>query len=144
MDFAILASTVNNTATTTTAEEAVVPIEMFWSQITSLSWLEALTFVSFGTVCIFYGWRVFKILVVINFGLLGLVMGMAITNQIVGLNNQVAGGLVGMVVLASLSVPLMRWAVSILGAVAGGIITSGIRQCYYDTHPNRLQNVRPW
>ena len=131
MDIAILASAVDNTATTTTPEGGTVPIEMFWSQITSLSWLEALTFVSFGTVCIFYGWRVFKILVVINFGLLGLVMGMAITNQIVGLNNQVAGGLVGMVVLASLSVPLMRWAVSILGAVAGGIITSGIWYACY-------------
>ena len=129
MDFTILASTAANTATT--AEEAFVPIDMFWNQITSLSWLEALTFVSFGTVCLFYGWRVFKILVVINFGLLGLAMGMSITDRIVGLNNQLAGGLVGMGLLAVLSVPLMRWAVSILGAVAGGIITSGIWYACY-------------
>jgi hypothetical protein len=129
MDFTILASTAANTATT--AEEAIVPIDMFWNQITSLSWLEALTFVSFGTVCLFYGWRVFKILVVINFGLLGLVMGMSITDRIVGLNNQLAGGLVGMGVLAVLSVPLMRWSVSILGAVAGGIITSGVWYACY-------------
>ncbi len=130
MDFTILASAVGNTSPET-AEEAIAPIEMFWNQITSLSWLEALTFVSFGTVCIFYGWRVFKILVVINFGLLGLAMGMAITDRIVGLNNQLAGGLIGMGVLAVLSVPLMRWAVSILGAVAGGIITSGIWYACY-------------
>jgi len=36
------------------------------------------------------------------------------------------GGLIGMGVLAVLSVPLMRWAVCILGATAGAILTSGI------------------
>jgi len=129
MDFTILASAAGTAPEA--AEEAKVPIELFWSQITSLSWLEALMFISFGAICLFYGWRVFKILVVINFGLLGLMMGMEITDQIVGLNNQVAGGIVGMIVLAVLSVPLMRWAVSILGAVAGGIITSGIWYACY-------------
>jgi hypothetical protein len=129
MDFTILASAAGTAPEA--AEEAIVPIDMFWNQITSLSWLEALTFISFGTVCLFYGWRVFKILVVINFGLLGLMMGMAITDRIVGLNNQVAGGFVGMIILAVLSVPLMRWAVSILGAVAGGIVTAGIWYACY-------------
>jgi hypothetical protein len=114
------------TATETTTEEAVVPINVFWEQITSLSLLEALTFISFGVVCLFYGWRVFKVLVVINFALLGLMMGMAITEKIVGLNNQFAGGITGMIILAVLSVPLMRWSVCLLGAAAGGILTSGI------------------
>ena len=108
------------------AEQAVVPVARLWQHISSLETLEAATFISFGVVCLFYGWRVFKILVVINFGLLGLVMGMAITERINGLNNPLMAGLVGMGVLAVLSVPLMRWAVSILGAVAGGILTSGI------------------
>jgi hypothetical protein len=53
-------------------------------------------------------------------------MGMEITEKINGLNNPALGGLIGMVILAVLSVPLMRWAVSILGAAAGGIVTSGI------------------
>jgi len=108
------------------AEEGIVPIDFFWEQITSLGLLEALTFISFGVVCLFYGWRVFKILVVINFALLGLVLGITITEKIVGLNNQLVGGLVGMVLLAVLSVPLMRWAVCLLGAAAGGILTSGL------------------
>src|SRR4030042_448301 len=93
------------TATETT-EEAVVPIDVFWEQITSLSLVEALTFISFGVVCLFYGWRVVKVLVVINFALFGLMMGMAITDKIVGLNNQFAGGITGMIILAVLSVPL--------------------------------------
>ncbi len=111
---------------TETSGEAVVPIGWFWEQITSLSRLEALTFISFGVVCLFYGWRVFKVLVVINFALLGMMMGMAITEKIVGLNNQLIGGIAGMIILSVLSVPLMRWSVCLLGAVAGGILTSGI------------------
>ena len=125
MDFSILAQAAVS-ASPETAQEAVVPIDWFWQQIISLDLLEALTFVSFGTVCLFYGWRVFKILVVINFGLIGLVTGMSLASRIVGLNNQLAGGLIGMGVLAVLSVPLMRWAVSLLGAMAGAIIAAGI------------------
>ncbi|MHC4682181.1 MAG: hypothetical protein ACYTEK_26250 [Planctomycetota bacterium] len=121
----ILAQAVETTGPQAT-EGTVVPLGWFWDQIIELERLEALTFISFGVVCLFYGWRVFKVLVVINFGLLGLVLGMGITQKIVGLNNQLAGGLIGMGVLAVLSVPLMRWAVCILGAAAGGILTSGI------------------
>lgn len=108
------------------AEEAVVPLESFWNYITTLNYVEAVTFISFGVVCLMYGWRVFKILVVISFALLGLFLGISITNKIVGLNNQFVGGIVGMCILGILSVPLMRWAVSALGAVAGGILTSSI------------------
>ena len=120
--FMILAQTAAETA----AEEPVVPIGWFWDQITSLSLLEALTFISFGVVCLFYGWRVFKVLVVINFALLGMMIGTAITEKVVGLNNQFAGGIAGMIILAVLSVPLMRWSVCLLGAAAGGILTAGI------------------
>lgn len=118
----------NSSAEAAAAEEAtsVVPIDAFWNQVISLGLIEALTFVSFGAVCLFYGWRVFKILVVICFGLLGMVLGITVTNKVVGLNNQLMGGVIGMVMLAVLSVPLMRWAVCILGAMAGGTVTSGI------------------
>jgi hypothetical protein len=121
--FTILAQTATQTTEPT---QTIVPIDMFWEQITSLGQLEALTFISFGVVCLFYGWRVFKVLVVINFALLGMMMGMAISEKIVGLNNQFAGGIAGMIILAVLSVPLMRWSVCLLGAAAGGILTSGI------------------
>jgi hypothetical protein len=116
----------NGNAEEAAASERIVPIEWFWQQITTLEWLQAVTFISFGVVCLFYGWRVFKILVVINFGLLGLILGMKVAAKLVGMNHQLMGGLIGMGVLAVLSVPLMRWAVCILGAAAGGIFTSGI------------------
>jgi len=108
------------------AEKAIVPMDLFWTQITSLGLLEALTFISFGAVCLVYGWRVFKMLVVISFGLLGLLLGITVSDKISGGDSQILGGLIGLGLLAALSVPLMRWAISILGAVAGGILTSGI------------------
>jgi len=108
------------------AEESIVPIDLFWEQITSLDKLEALMFISFGAVCLVYGWRVFKILVVISFGLLGLLLGIMVGDKISGEDSQLIGGLIGLGLMAVLSVPLMRWAVSILGAIAGGILTSGI------------------
>ena len=126
MDYMTILAQAAQTAGSGGTEGRIVPIDLFWKQITSLSWLEALTFISFGVICLFYGWRVFKVLVVINFGLLGLLLGMSITQRIVGLNNELAGGLIGMGVLAVLSVPLMRWAVCVLGAAAGGLLTSGL------------------
>lgn len=127
MDFmTILAQAADTASEGAAAEGNIVPIDLFWKQITSLSVLEALTFVSFGAVCLLYGWRVFKVLVVISFGLLGMIIGVVLTQRVVGLNNELMGGLIGMGLLAVLSVPLMRWAVCILGAAAGAILTSGI------------------
>jgi hypothetical protein len=124
MDLNILAQAAH--ASSGAAGQTVVPIDWLWQQITSLDLIEALTFISFGSVCLLYGWRVFKILVVINFGLIGLVLGKIICGRIVGLNNELAGELIGMGVLAVLAVPLMKWGVSILGAGAGAFIAASI------------------
>jgi hypothetical protein len=51
---------------------------------------------------------------------------MTLTEKIFGPTYQLMGGLIGMGVLAVLSVPLMRWAVCVLGAAAGGLLTSGL------------------
>ena len=128
MDYLMILAEAASNSGAEGAEEAaaVVPIDVFWNHVVTLGLIEALTFVSFGAVCLFYGWRVFKILVVICFGLLGLVLGITVTNKIIGLNNQLMGGVIGMVLLSVLSVPLMRWAVCILGGIAGGTVTSGI------------------
>lgn len=104
----------------------LVPVESIWQAITSLDMLQALMFIAFGVVWLFYGWRVFKVLVVISFALLGLSLGVMLAERISGQSAQVLGGLVGMVLFGMLSVPLMRWAVSILGAVAGGLLTAGV------------------
>jgi len=107
-------------------EEAFMPIEVVWEHIISLNILEAITFISFGAICLFYGWRVFKLLVVISFGLLGLMGGMMVSKALVASINPVWAGFIGLVVFAVLSVPLMRYAVSVLGAIAGGTVAAGV------------------
>ncbi len=107
----------------TAGQTFVVPIDLIWEQISTLTWLQALIAVSFGAVYLFYGWRIFKVVTVVCFGMLGLFAGMRI-GEMTG--SVLWGGIIGLVALAALSVPLMKWAVSILGAVAGGIITSGV------------------
>jgi len=106
-------------------EEGIVPINFIWVQIVELSLIEALAFICFGVVCLLYGWRIFKILVTLCFALVGLFGGLMINEKLVG-GNGMWLGLMGVVMMGVLSLPLMRWGVSALGAVAGGILTGGI------------------
>ena len=108
-----------------TTENQIMPMDVIWEQIVKLSWLEALVAVSFGAVYLIYGWRIFKVLAVVSFGMVGLFARMQLGQKIgSGPSSIMWGGVVGLILLAVLSVPLMHWAVSALGAVAGGIITS--------------------
>ena len=112
----------------TTAEPSSslsIPVDAIWEQVTSLGLVEALTFISFGVVCMFYGWRVFKILVTICFGLIGLIVGVQANKYLVE-GNVVWLSLLCVILFAALSIPLMKYGVSLLGAVAGAIITSGL------------------
>jgi hypothetical protein len=74
-------------------------------------------------VYLLYGWRIFKVLVIICFGLVGLFAGIKIGSRF---GSEILGGIAGLSLLAGVSIPLMRWAVCVLGAIAGGILTSGI------------------
>ena len=101
----------------------ITPIDWVWEQINALTWLQALIALSFGAVYLLYGWRIFKVLAVVSFAMMGLFGGIKVGEM---LGSALWGGIVGLVLLGAVSIPLMRWAVSMLGAVAGGIITSGI------------------
>lgn len=105
-------------------QQQIVPMDVFWQQVAKLSWLEALIAVSFGAVYLIYGWRIFKVLAVVSFGMVGLFAGMQLGSKMgSGPSAILWGGVIGLLLLAVLSIPLMHWAVSALGAVAGGIIT---------------------
>jgi len=128
----ILARTVETTNQTTPGAETpaappegFVPINFIWEQIIALNLVEALTFVCFGVVCVFYGWRVFKILVTISFALIGLFVGVWINRLLIG-GNEMWLGIISMALFAFFSVTLMRWGVSVLGAAAGGILGGGV------------------
>lgn len=98
-------------------------VDYFWENITGLPWLAAVLIISVGVVYMLYGWRIFRVLVTISFGFLGMFLGIFAGQQIGSL---VWGGIIGMVLFALISIPLMKWCVSVLGAIAGGIISAGI------------------
>ncbi len=120
--FTILAQAAR-AASETSRSAQIVPIDQIYEQITSLSWMQAILAISFGVVYLLYGWRIFKALAVISFALVGLYGGMWAGGQI---GNRLLGGVLGLILLAIIAVPMMRWAVSILGAAAGGLLTAGI------------------
>lgn len=98
-------------------------LNFVWQQITDLSWLHAVIAISVGIVYMLYGWRIFRILVVISFGLLGMALGIYAGRNF---GSPIGGALVGLVAMAMVSIPLMKWCVALLGAVAGGIVTGGL------------------
>lgn len=118
----ILAYTARTTAALA-AETDLIPLDQIWEQMTTLSWLQAVLAISFGTVYMLYGWRIFKILVVICFGMVGMFAGIRMGQRF---DSQIVGAIVGLVLLAAISVPMMRWAVSLLGAITGGILAAGL------------------
>ena len=104
----------------------VIPVDLIWKQISDLSelgWFPSVLAVSFGVVYLLYGWRIFKVLTVICFGLMGIFGGMAAGRY---LGNEMWGGVVGFIVMVLVSLPLMKWCICILGTIAGGVFTGGI------------------
>ena len=98
-------------------------LDFIWQQTTILTWLQAVIGISFGVIVLMYGWKIYKALTVIGFGILGLYLGLWIGEQF---QKSLPGAIVGCVLLVILAIPLMRWAVAVLGAVAGGILAAGI------------------
>ena len=98
-------------------------LDQIWQQVTSLDPLQAVIAVAFGVIPLMYGWRIYKVLTVIGFGMLGLYIGMR-----VGLyfDDVLLGSVIGACMLTVAALPLMKWAVCILGAVAGGLLTAGM------------------
>jgi len=104
-------------------ETDLIPLDQIWEQIMTLSWLQAVIAISFGLVYMLYGWRIFKVLVVICFGLVGMFAGINIGQR---LDYPIGGAITGLILFAAISIPMMRWAVSLLGAITGGILAAGI------------------
>jgi hypothetical protein len=98
-------------------------LDQIWQQATALTWLQAVLAISFGIIPLMYGWRIYKTLTVIGLGLLGLHIGMWLG---VRFDKVLLCSIVGAAIFAVLALLLMRWAISVLGAIAGGLLAAGI------------------
>jgi hypothetical protein len=105
---------------------AVNPIvQGAWAQVTRLDLVEAITFISFGAVCLVYGYRIYKILVTICFGLAGLLLGV-LANKTLIEGNVVWLCLIIVALFVGLSYPFVKWGVCILGGLAGAMLAAGV------------------
>lgn len=120
MNSIFIAAAVNQTEQLSPVDQT---LNFIWEQITALTWLHAVIAISVGVVYMLYGWRIFRVLVVIAFGLAGMFGGIIAGAQ---MGSRIWGGTLGFIVLAMLAIPLMKWCVSVLGAAAGGIVTGGL------------------
>lgn len=121
--FGVLAEAAN-VAPKDAGPAALAHLDLLWKYVTTLNLGEALTFISFGIVCLFYGWRIFKILVCICFGLCGLFVGVWINNELIQ-GNAIWLAIISTLMFAFFALPLMSWGVSLLGGAAGGMLSSG-------------------
>jgi hypothetical protein len=120
------AETTSQTASQAGEKIQIVPLDFVWEQITSLTWLQAVVGISFGMVYLLYGWRIFRILVVICFAFAGMYLGILAGQRLNNSNGELWCGVIGVCAMAVLSMSLIKWGVSILGAAAGGILTGGL------------------
>ncbi len=98
-------------------------LDQIWQQATALSWLQAVLAISFGVIPLMYGWRIYKVLTVIGFALLGLHIGLWVGARV---EHALIGSVIGTILAIALALPLMRWAVCILGALSGAVIAAGV------------------
>jgi len=107
-------------------------LDMFKSQknfvdgLTDLHIVAGILFVIAGIVYIFYGWKIFKTLVILNAAILGAVAGSHLGALIQKPNMVVYMAVAGGLIFATLAWPTMKFAVSIMGALAGSVLGYGV------------------
>jgi hypothetical protein len=75
-----------------------------------------------GLVYMLQGWKVFKILVVANAAVLGAVVGGHLGGLLRGQDTWLYTGVAGGLLLAVLAGPLMKYAISLMGGLAGSFV----------------------
>jgi len=100
-----------------------LPIEDIWQFIANVSWIQAVVFVTFGLIYLSYGWRMFKMLAVINSSMLGMFAGIYLGTK---LGSALWGGIFGAFLSAIFSWRLLKYSVSVLGALAGTVLGAAL------------------
>jgi hypothetical protein len=86
-----------------------------------------------GLVYMLQGWKIFKILVIANAAVLGAVIGGHIGTFLRGQETWLYTGIAGALLLAVVAGPLMKYAVSLMGGLAGSFVGYGLWHYVADT-----------
>ena len=85
-----------------------------------------------GLVYMLQGWKIFKILVIANAAVLGALVGAYLGGMLRGANTWLYTGIAGCLLFAILAWPLMKYAVSLMGGLAGSFL--GYSLWFYVSH----------
>ena len=96
--------------------------QQYIDYLMSLGILEGIVLLACGLVYLLYGWKVFRILVVVNAAILGAFVGEHVGALLRGANMPLFGTLAGAILSAALAWPLMKFAVSIMGGLVGSVL----------------------
>ncbi len=94
--------------------------------LVSMNVLAAMVLIICGTVYLLRGWKAFKMLVLINAALLGGFVGNQVGRLANGGNMPLLGGIAGGLLFAVLAWPMMKFAISLMGGLVGGLIGYGV------------------
>lgn len=86
----------------------------------------AMLLLACGLVYMLQGWKIFKILVIANAAVLGAIAGAHLGGLMSGENTWLYTGIGGGLLLAVLAGPLMSYAVSVMGGLAGSFVGYGL------------------
>jgi len=87
--------------------------------LSAMGALPACVLLGGGLVCLLQGGKLFKIVIVVNAAMLGGLIGSYLAGFAGAGNVPLYGGLAGGAVLAAIALPLMKYAVSVMGGLAG-------------------------
>ena len=92
--------------------------KQFWGWVHQLGWIEAACLVPLGVLCMLYGWKVFKGVVLVFCAI-----GGAVGGGYLGASHGygVAGAVGGALVAVLIAWPLMRYVIGLLGGAAGAV-----------------------
>jgi len=96
--------------------------EEFIQFLGELGPVQAFVLVACGLVYMLSGWKVFKALILVNAAVLGALGGRQMGLLFGGQNMPIYGAIAGALLLAAISWPLMKFAVSLMGGLAGSFV----------------------
>ena len=120
------------------AEQEIVLESKIWNVVSSWQAYTACALLAAGVIFVIYGWRISKVLAVINFGALGGFAGHWLA-VLLGMN-EIAGTVILGAVLGGLCVWQTRHGVSLLAGGAGGVLGASLA---YSLKPV-LTHPTPW
>ena len=100
--------------------------EQIVNYVAALGWLESVMLVICGVVYLIYGWKTVKVLVAVNAAFVGVLLGCQLGTVLKGQHMPLIGAVAGAILFGALAWPLLKYAVSLMGGLAGSFLGYGL------------------